>query len=91
MKTLQVLAAQVGGSVVNLRFRSNGKFQKGYAIIDADKNELLTCEPCYYSNGDRWLVHNRCEGGLKGVYYVSDLRKLKTQQIKPGFTGYKFG
>lgn len=81
-KTLKKMADNVGGIVVNLSFGS----RKGYCIIDSERNELLTCEPVNYSNGDRWLISNKCN---QSYSYCKSIRNVHNQSIKPGYTGFR--
>jgi hypothetical protein len=87
-KSLLQLAEPFGGTVEILTFRDgrNDTYHTGFAVVDKDGNELLTCEPVWYSNGDRWHVHNKCSRRLT---YVKTLRGLKAD-IKPGNTGFRF-
>lgn len=89
MKTLQKLADQIGGKVVVLKYRSCGMFMKGYAIIDKDKNEILTVEPRFYSNGDKWLYVNHSDKA-SGVCYLKSLIGLRGLSLSAGFTGYTY-
>lgn len=87
-KSLLTLAVNVSGSVESINYHTHGQVNKGFAIIDSDNNELLECEPVYYSNGDRWLIRNKCTIPSQ-LFYVKSLRGLKTE-IKAGRTGYVF-
>lgn len=88
-KSIERLAATVAGSTIQeLSFRMHGRFAHGWAIVDKDQNELIECEPLYYSNGDKWLIKNKC---FNRHFYVKSLRGLDTKcQIQAGHTGYKF-
>lgn len=93
MKTpisLQRLADSIGAHIEPLNFKAHGRAMRGWAIVDSDNNELLECEPVYYSNGDRWKIDNKSDK-LTGLKYVKTLRGLDRKiNIKPGYTGYKF-
>jgi hypothetical protein len=93
-KSLELLALAIdGGRIELLRFRDQvGKYHLGFAIVDKDNNELLEIEPVHYSNGDRWKLNNRCEGGR--IAYAKTMRGahrlVLSQPFKPGLTGFKF-
>jgi hypothetical protein len=87
-KSLLSLAAKVNGTVELLRYHAHGQVNNGFAIVDADSNELLEIEPVYYSNGDRWLIRNKCTIPSNSFYRKS-LRGFTTD-IKAGRTGYVF-
>lgn len=90
-KSIQRLADIHGCRVEVLRFKAHGQSQKGYAIVDNDNNELLEVEPVRYSNGDRWLVRNKCLEACtaKSREYIKTLQYF-TAEIKPMHTGFKF-
>lgn len=87
-KSLLALAEPFGGTVEIITFRDgrDDTYHTGFAVVDQSNNELLVCEPCHYSNGDRWLIKNRCEGTLT---YAKTMRGLKAS-IKPKHTGFIF-
>lgn len=85
-KSLQQFAAKIGAFVEPLNFRMHGKSLRGWAIVDADNNELAEIEPVYYSNGDRWKVSTHGQTALR---YLKSLRGIDLP-IKPGYTGFKF-
>lgn len=64
--------------------------KRGWAIVDADMNELAVFEPCYYSNGDRWLVRNYSDKNWTGKYFkrLND-PAIKSMPLVTGHTGYK--
>lgn len=68
-----------------------GPTKKGFAIVDADSNELLEIEPVFYSNGDRWKIVNRTDE-RPGILYAKSLKGIdkKVGTLRPGWTGYKF-
>lgn len=80
--TLQKLAGQVNGKVNILRYGANNN--KGYCITDEDNNEILEVKPCY--SGFKWTVINR-NGFNSELIFINDLRELKSQTLKAGFTG----
>lgn len=94
-KSLLALAEPFGGTVDILTFRDgrNDSYHTGFAVVDQEGNELLTCEPL--ANGavrrregaDRWMIINRCGAGIS---YVRSLRGLKAD-IKAMHTGFRFG
>lgn len=91
IKSLEALADSVGGFVERIKFKAHGQFQYGYAIVDADNNELLEAEPVHYSNGDRWKIHNRTTPGRIDMFYAKSLRSLENETtLKAGYTGYRF-
>lgn len=88
--SIQRLADSIGAFVEPLNFKAHGKSMHGWAIVDADSNELLECEPVYYSNGDRWKIDNRSDKST-GLKYVKSLQGIDRKvNIKAGYTGYKF-
>lgn len=90
--SLQKLADSAPAWIEVIRFNAHGQSLKGYAIVDADGNELLECEPIHYSNGDRWKVINRHQNetrDLPAIYYYKSLAGIhKKQTIKPGINGH---
>lgn len=87
-KSLLALAEPFGGTVEILTFRDgrNDSYHTGFAVVDQEGNELLTCEPVSYSNCDRWSVHNKCTQRLT---YAKTMRGLKAD-IKAMHTGFTF-
>lgn len=101
MKALLRKLENSGLFLENIRFHSNGQTAKGYAIIDADNNEVGTLEPVNVSRyeGRRnyvttvtrvkcWKVTNR---HAHTVRYYRDSRVIAAFEIFiSGFTGFKF-
>jgi hypothetical protein len=77
---LQKLAGQVNGKVHLLKY----SHVTGYCITDQDNNEIMEIQPCY--SGFKWTVINR-NGFNSELIFINDLRELKNQTLKAGFTG----
>lgn len=95
--SLETFASSRNLRVVELRFghRSSGAKQKGYALIDSDKNEIVTIEPSF-SSTNKWRAYVRKIGENRDYYIsgktISDIIKhMKSDKnIGPGWTGYKY-
>jgi len=57
-KTIKLIGAAARATPKPVRFTFNGipLKRKGFAFVDQNGMEILTMEPKYYSNGDKWLI-----------------------------------
>jgi len=90
MKTLLLLAELHNSTVILLKFKHKNIIKVGYGIVDKNSNELMSFEPCNYSNGDKWIVRNNCAGGT-GMTYIKSLKQASKYRhdVREGFTGVK--
>jgi hypothetical protein len=86
MKTLQKFADNYAFTIVPIRYTYQGirVKRKGFDLIDRGRQIHLSFEPTHYSNGDKWLVKNYCQGGVMYAKNIPDaIKKLKEYGFWP--------
>lgn len=90
-KSLQLLAAMKGCSIVPIRYHFQGTFKWGFDLVkvyDGVRYIQLQIEPTYYSNGDRWMISNKTV--YPGLGYAKNMLWLACHysNIVPKETGW---
>ena len=86
MKTLQKFADNYAFTIVPIRYKYQGirVKRKGFDLIDRGRQIHLSFEPTEYSNGDKWLVHNYCQGGIMYAKNIPEaIKQLKADNFHP--------
>jgi hypothetical protein len=86
MKTLQKFADNYAFTIVPIRYTYQGirVKRKGFDLIDRGRQIHLSFEPKFYSNGDKWLVHNYSQGYFMYAKNIPDaVKKLKEDGFWP--------
>ena len=86
MKTLQKFAEIYGFNIAPITYKYQGirVRRKGFDLIDKSRQIHLSFEPTHYSNGDKWLIKNYCQGGIMYAKSIPDaVKKLKADNFHP--------
>ena len=81
-KYYKVITFKHAATNTKLRRKGYDFYFSGVSPLDTNVYNSLTFEPCYYSNGDKWLIYGTLvRRYLNGVLYAKNLPEARKKVL----------